>query len=112
MILSPILGLCTVLDAHCKHLKLLDETDVLHILQSNTEMLMSDSDLHPNCTMADDVTLVSQESQETPYQEDSQDDMPAAKKAKSHKKSAKDILLGLEENSEGNVAMYSISSQQ
>ena len=36
----------------------LDETtrsDVLHVLQSNTEMLMSDRDLDPDCTMADDV---------------------------------------------------------
>ena len=31
--------------------------------------------------------------------------MPAAKKAKSHKKSALDILLGPEENSEGNVSI-------
>ena len=81
--LSPILGLCTVLDARFKHLKFLDEitrSDVLHILQSNTEMLMSDSDLDPDCTMADDVVLISQESQKTSHQEDSQgDDMPAAK---------------------------------
>ena len=63
----------TVLDARFKHLKFLDETtrsDVLHILQSNTELLMSDSDLDLDCTMADDVMLVSQESQETPHQED------------------------------------------
>ena len=31
--------------------------------------------------------------------------MPAAKKAKSHKQSALDILLGPEENSEGNVSI-------
>lgn len=104
--LSPILGLCTVLDARFKHLKFLDETtrsDVLHSLQSNTEMLMSDRDLDPDCTMADDVVLTSQDSQDTSYQEDSQDDMPAAKKAKSNKKSALDILLGPEENNEENV---------
>ena len=99
--MSPILGLCTV----CfKHLKFLDEatrSDVLHILQSNTELLMS----NPDCTMADDVVLVSEESQEAPHQEDSQDDMPTAKKAKSHKKSALDILLGPEDNSEGNVTI-------
>lgn len=104
--LSPILGLCTILDACFKHLKFLDEatrSDVIHILQSNTELLMSNSDLDPDCTMDDDVVLVSEESQEAPHQEDSQDDdMPAAKKAKSHKKSALDILLGPEDNSEGN----------
>ena len=89
--LSPILGLYTVRDAHFKHLKFLYEatrSDVIHILQSNTELLMSNSDLNPDCTMADDVVLVSEESQESPNQENSQDDMPAAKKAKSHKKSA------------------------
>ena len=60
----------------------------------------------PDCTMADDVVLISQESQETLHQEDSQgDDMPAAKKAKGHKKSALDILLDPEENSEGNVSI-------
>ena len=108
--MSPILGLCTVLDARFKHLKFLDETtrsDVLHSLQSNAEMLMSDRDLDPDCTMADDVTLISQDSQDISHQEDSQEDsqdvMPAAKKAKSNKKSALDILLGPEESSEENV---------
>ena len=101
--LSPILDLCTVLDACFKHLKFPDKTtrtDVLHIFQSNTESLMSNSD----CTMADDVVLVSEESQETLHQEDLQDDMPAAKKAKNHKKSALDILLGPENNSEISIA--------
>ena len=103
--LSPILGLYTVLDAHFKHLKFLDETarsDVLHILQSNIEMQMSDSDLDPDCIVANDVMLISQESQETSHQEDSQeDDMPAAKKAKS----ALDILLGPEENMRGMLVL-------
>ena len=106
--LSPILGLCTVLDARFKHLKFLDETtrsDVLHVLQSNTEILMSDRDLDPDCTMADDVVLISQESQETSHQENLQDDMPTAKKARSHEKSALDILLGPEDNSQGNISI-------
>ena len=84
------------MDARFKHLKFLDETtrsDILQVLQSNTEMLMSDRDLDPDCTMADDVVLISQESQETSHQENSQDDMPTAKKAKSHKKSALDIFI-------------------
>ena len=108
--LSPILGLCTVLDARFKHLKFLDETtrsDFLHSLQSNAEMLMSDCDLDPDCIMADDVMLISQDSQDISHQENSQEDsqdvMPAVKKAKSNKKSALDILLGPEENSEENV---------
>ena len=70
--LLPILGLCTALDAHFKHLKFLDETtksDVLHSLQSTAEMLMSDHDLDPDCTMADDVTLISQDSQGISHQE-------------------------------------------
>ena len=69
------------LDARFKHLKFLDEitrSNVLHALQSNTEMLMSDRDLDPDCTMADDVVLIRQESQETSHQENSQDDMPTA----------------------------------
>ena len=69
--LSPILGLCTVLDARFNHLKFLDEatrSDALHILQSNTELLTSNSDVDPDCTMADDVMLVSEESKETPHQ--------------------------------------------
>ena len=104
--LSPILGLCTVLDARFKHLKFLDEnirSDVICTLQSNTEMLMSNSDQDPDCTMADDVAVISQD---TSHQEDSQEHYtPAAKKAKSHKQSALDILLGPEENSEGNVSI-------
>ena len=47
---------------------------------------MSDRDLDPDCTMADDVTLISQDSQDISHQEDSQEDsqdvMPAAKKLK------------------------------
>ena len=45
---------------------------------------MNNGNQDPDCTMADDVVLVSKESQESSHQEDSQDDMPAPKKAKSH----------------------------
>ena len=72
---------------------------------------MSNSDLDPDCTMADDVVLIIQESQDAPHQEDSQDDMPEAKKAKSHKKSALDILLGSEDNS-GSFGVRSLHSHE
>ena len=62
---------------------------------------MGDCDLDSDCTMADDVVLISEESQKTPHKENSQDDMRIAKKARSHKKSALDILLGPEDNSRG-----------
>ena len=45
-------------------------------------MLMSDSDQDPDCIMANDVGVISQN---TSHQEDSpEDDMPAVKKVKSH----------------------------
>ena len=40
---------------------------------------MSYRDLDPDSAMADDVTLISQDSQDISHQEDSQDVMPAAK---------------------------------
>jgi len=102
--LSPILILCTVLDARFKHLKFIDanmKTAVVEVLQTNIERLMSDSDKDPDCTMADDVVVLSQD---TLNQEDSldlEDDIPAPKKVKKAKQSALDILLGPEENDNG-----------
>ena len=106
--LSPILGLCTVLDARFKHLKFLDpnvRSAVVNVLQTNTEMSMSESDKDPDCTMTDDIAVISQD---TLSQEDSQDlenDTPVPKKVKKPRKLALDILLGPEDSNEGTLSV-------
>ena len=69
-----------VLDACFNHLNFFDpsvRSAVVNVLQTNTEMLMSDIDKDPDCTMTDDIVLLSQD---TMSQEDLEDDTPAPKK--------------------------------